>query len=140
MLETTLHSGLETGSPQLRRSVSASTGPHALPDLLLIERARAGESSAIEALIRRYSGRLFRVAHSVVLDAARAEAVVLDALLAAFGDLSRYEPTGKFAAWLTRLVYSQARAQRIGSRGGYSARRSESANTEPSFTSDASGE
>src|SRR6516225_3267867 len=140
MLEPTLHSGLETGNPHLRRSVSGSTGPQALPDLLLIERARAGESSAIEALICRYSGRLFRVAHSVVLDAPRAEAVVLDALLAAFGDLSRYEPTGKFAAWLTRLVYSQARAQRTSSRGGYSARRIETANGAPASISDASGE
>jgi len=140
MLEPTVHSGLETGSPHLRRPVSGSTGPQALPDLLLIERARAGESSAIEALIRRYSGRLFRVAHSVVLDAPRAEAVVLDALLAAFGDLSRYEPTGKFAAWLTRLVYSQARAQRTGNRGGYSARRIESTNSEPPAPGDASGE
>jgi RNA polymerase sigma-70 factor (ECF subfamily) len=116
MLEPTLHSGLDTGSPPLRRSVSGSTGPHALPDLLLIERARAGESPAIEALIRRYSGRLFRVAQSVLLDPQRAEAVVLEAFLAAFGDLSRYEPTGKFAAWLTRLAYSQARAQRSTSR------------------------
>ena len=140
MLEPTLHSGLETGNPHLRRSVSGSTGPQALPDLLLIERARAGESSAIEALICRYSGRLFRVAHSVVLDAPRAEAVVLDALLAAFGDLSRYEPTGKFAAWLTRLVYSQARAQRTGSRGGYSARRIETANGAPASLIDAGGE
>ncbi len=112
MLEQTLQSGLDTGSPRLRRSVSGSTGPQALPDLLLIERARAGEISAIEALIRRYSGRLFRVAQSVLLDPQRAEAVVLEAFLAAFGDLSRYEPTGKFAAWLTRLAYSQARAQR----------------------------
>jgi RNA polymerase sigma-70 factor, ECF subfamily len=140
MLEPTLHSGLETSGAHLRRPLSGSTGPQTLPDLLLIERARAGESSAIEALIRRYSGRLFRVAHSVVLDAPRAEAVVLDALLAAFGDLSRYEPTGKFAAWLTRLVYSQARAQRSATRGGYPARRIESANSEPLATSDTSGE
>jgi RNA polymerase sigma-70 factor (ECF subfamily) len=112
MLEPTLHSGLDTGATRLRRSVSASTGPQALPDLLLIERARAGESQAIEALMRRYSGRLYRVAYSVLLDAPRAEAVVLEALLTAFGDLSRYEPTGKFAAWLTRLAYHQARAQR----------------------------
>ena len=35
-----------------------------------------------------------------------------EAYLAAFGDLSRYEPTGKFAAWLTRLTYQQARLQR----------------------------
>ena len=62
--------------------------------------------------MHRYSGRLYRVAYSVLLDAQRAEAVVLEAFLAAFGDLSRYEPTGKFAAWLTRLAYQQARAQR----------------------------
>jgi RNA polymerase sigma-70 factor (ECF subfamily) len=116
MLEQTLHSGLDTGTPRLRRSVSGSTGSQALPDLLLIERARAGESQAIEALIRRYSGRLYRVAYSVLLDAQRAEGVVLEAFLAAFGELSRYEPTGKFAAWLTRLAYQQARAQRTAAR------------------------
>ena len=121
MLEPTLHSGFDTGTARLRRSVSGSTGPQALPDLLLIERARAGEGQAIDALIRRYSGRLYRVAYSVLLDAQRAEAVVLDAFLAAFGDLSRYEPTGKFAAWLTRLAYHQARAQRTAARSGQSA-------------------
>src|SRR5215472_6528873 len=116
MLEPTLHSGLDTGSARLRRSVSASTGPQALPDLLLIERARAGDEQAVEALIRRYSGRLYRVAHSVLLDSQRSEAVVLEAFLTAFGDLSRYEPTGKFAAWLTRLAYQHARVQRTAAR------------------------
>jgi RNA polymerase sigma-70 factor (ECF subfamily) len=83
-----------------------------LPDLLLIERARGGNAPAIEALIRRYGRRLFRVAWSVLLDVERAEAAVLEACLAAFGDLSRYALTGKFAAWLTRLAYNQARALR----------------------------
>jgi RNA polymerase sigma-70 factor (ECF subfamily) len=116
MLEPTAHSSPDTGGARLRRTVAGSTGPQTLPDLLLIERARASESPAIEALIRRYSGRLFRVAYSVVLDPQRAETVVLEAFLAAFGDLSRYEPTGKFAAWLTRLAYQQARAQRTAAR------------------------
>jgi RNA polymerase sigma-70 factor (ECF subfamily) len=100
----------------MRRAVPGSNGAQTLPDLLLIERARAGDEQAIEALIRRYSARLFRVAQSVLLDPQRAEGIVLEAFLAAFGDLSRYEPTGKFAAWLTRLAYQQARAQRPASR------------------------
>jgi len=116
MLEPTFHGGLDTGGARMRRTVPGSNGALTLPDLLLIERARAGDEQAIDALIRRYSARLFRVAHSVLLDPQRAEAVVLEALLAAFGDLSRYEPTGKFAAWLTRLAYQQARAQRPVSR------------------------
>ena len=117
MLETTLppHS-LEPGNLLLRRTPPAS-GADALPDLLLIERSRGGDERAIEALIRRYSRRLFRVARSVLLDDERAEAAVLEAYLAAFGDLSRYEPTGKFAAWLTRLAFSQARALQAAARG-----------------------
>ena len=47
MLEPTHHSGLDTGGTRLRRAVSGSAGPQTLPDLLLIERARAGESPAI---------------------------------------------------------------------------------------------
>ena len=137
MLEPTLPSGVDTGTARLRRSVSASTGPQALPDLLLIERARAGESQAIEALIRRYSGRLYRVAYSVLLDAQRAEAVVLEALLAAFGDLSRYERTGKFAAWLTRLAYQQARAQRTAVRAAQSAAPGEAVTGEAPAVADA---
>jgi len=117
MLEPTLQtSGLDTGSAPLRRSGAPGAGPDALPDLLLMERARGGDERALEGLIRRYSRRLFRVARSVLMDDERAEAAVLDAFLAAFAGLSRYESTGKFAAWLTRLVFNQARAMRVATR------------------------
>lgn len=117
MLETTFPShGLEPANLHVRRTPPAG-GADALPDLLLIERSRGGDERAIEALIRRYSRRLFRVARSVLLDDERAEAAILEAYLAAFGDLNRYEPTGKFAAWLTRLAFSQARALQAAARG-----------------------
>jgi RNA polymerase sigma-70 factor (ECF subfamily) len=100
-------------------------GEHAavdtLPDLLLIERSRAGEHRAIEALLRRYSRRLFRVARSVLTDEDAAETAVQDAYLAAFADLSRYAPTGKFAAWLTRLAFSHAHDVAAGTRPGHAA-------------------
>jgi RNA polymerase sigma-70 factor (ECF subfamily) len=113
MLEPTLQSpGLDTGSKHLRRGGMPGAGPEALPDLLLMERARGGDARALEALIRRYSRRLFRVARSVLMDDEHAEAAVLDSFLAAFAGLSRYESTGKFAAWLTRLVFNQARTVR----------------------------
>ena len=107
---------LETHATHGRRTGNHGPAAENLPDLLLIERSRAGDEAAIEALIRRYSRRLYRVARSVVADDDRAEAVVQEAYLAAFGDLTRYEPTGKFAAWLTRLAYQQARMQRAGMR------------------------
>ena len=99
-----------------RRAGMHGAPPQALPDLLLIERARAGDERAIEALLRRYGRRLYRVAYSVLLDEERSQAAVREAVLAAFGDLSRYESTGKFAAWLTRLTFVQARALRFAAR------------------------
>jgi RNA polymerase sigma-70 factor (ECF subfamily) len=85
-----------------------SAGVEGLPDLLLIERARAGDRRAIEALTRRYSRRLFRCARSIVPDDGAAEQAVHEAYAAAFADLTRYQPNGKFAAWLTRLVVAEA--------------------------------
>ncbi|HEY0768624.1 MAG TPA: sigma-70 family RNA polymerase sigma factor [Steroidobacteraceae bacterium] len=115
---TTQVRGLDTSGVHSRRGGAQVAGPDNLPDLLLIERARSGEEGAIEALIRRYSRRLFRVARSVLPDEDAAEFVVQEAYLAAFGDLNRYTPIGKFAAWLTRLAFSQARSLRASGRSG----------------------
>ena len=106
---------LEASGARARRG-DTPAAPDELPDLLLIERARAREERAIEALIRRYSRRMFRVARSVLLDEDAAESAVQDAYLAAFGDLNRYTPTGRFAAWLTRLAFNQARSPRASAR------------------------
>src|SRR5438105_12462579 len=73
-----------------------------LPDLLLIERSRGGEQRAIEALVRRYSRRLFRVARSVLVEEDAAESAVQDAYLAACGELGRDPSPGRLACWLTR--------------------------------------
>jgi len=108
---------LETSDARARHG-GAPAATVELPDLLLIERARGGEERAIEALIRRYSRRMFRVARSVLPDEDAADSAVQDAYLAAFGDLNRYTPTGKFAAWLTRLAFNQARALRASARSG----------------------
>src|SRR5437764_13775060 len=102
-----------------------------LPDLLLIERSRGGEQRAIEALVRRYSRRLFRVARSVLVEEDAAESAVQDAYLVAFADLSRYTPTGKFAAWLTRLTFTQARVAAAGPRPGQPATPRQLAAEEP---------
>ena len=108
---------LEASAARARRADTAAA-PDELPDLLLIERARAREERAIEALIRRYSRRMFRVACSVLLDEDAAESAVQDAYRAAFGDLNRYAPAGKFSCWLTRLAYNQARSLRASARSG----------------------
>ncbi len=99
-------------SAQHHRSLEPPPGTAALPDLLLVERARGKETRAFETLMRRYNQRLFRIARSIVPDGDIAEAVVQEAYLLAFSDIERYEPTGKFGAWLARLAFNQALALR----------------------------
>ncbi|MGO9802197.1 MAG: sigma-70 family RNA polymerase sigma factor [Steroidobacteraceae bacterium] len=95
------------------RNVAAPPGaPHGLPDLLLIERARARDARAIETLTRRYAQRLYRLARSVLGEESAAEDAVQETCVAAFEELARHEPGGKFAAWLTRLALERARARR----------------------------
>jgi RNA polymerase sigma-70 factor (ECF subfamily) len=79
-----------------------------LPDLLLVERARARDSRAFEALMRRYNRRLFRIARSILRESDAAEDAVQEAHLRAFSNLDRYEPTGKFGSWLARLAFNEA--------------------------------
>ena len=112
MLEQMTESLNPEMSAQHHRGLDPAPGAAALPDLLLVERARGKEARAFETLMRRYNQRLFRIARSIVPDADIAEAVVQEAYLLAFSDIERYEPTGKFGAWLARLAFNQALALR----------------------------
>jgi len=90
--------------------------PQGPPDLLLIERARLADTRAIEALTRRYAQRLFRIARSMLGDEHPAEEAVAESCVAAFDELRRHEPAGKFAPWLARLTLEHARSRRDAAR------------------------
>jgi RNA polymerase sigma-70 factor, ECF subfamily len=99
---------LEASAAVSKRPTDAPAALGDLPDLLLVERARGRDARACEALMRRYNRRLFRIARSILRDGAAAEDAVQEAHLRAFGNLDRYEPTGKFGAWLARLAFNEA--------------------------------
>jgi RNA polymerase sigma-70 factor (ECF subfamily) len=120
MLEPMTESLTPELAAQHHRGVEPAPGTTALPDLLLVERARGKEIRAFETLMRRYNQRLFRIARSIVPDRDIAETVVQEAYLLAFSDIERYEPTGKFGAWLARLAFNQALALRRTIRPGTS--------------------
>lgn len=87
---------------RLARSLS-DTPDHALVELVL-----QNEERAFETLMRRYNRRLFRVARSVLRDESAAEDAVQEAYIRAFTHLDRYQPTGSFGAWLTRIALNEA--------------------------------
>ena len=74
----------------------------------LVTAARRHENASIEILMRRYNRRLFRVARSILRDAAAAEDAVQECYVSAFTKLDRYQPTGAFSAWLTRIAINEA--------------------------------
>jgi len=95
-----------------RNSPPPASIPQGPPDLLLIERARLADTRAIEALTRRYAQRLFRIARSMLGEEHSAEELVAESCVAAFEELKRHEPAGKFAPWLARLTLEHARSRR----------------------------
>lgn len=79
-----------------------------LPDDSLVARAREHDLAAFEALMRRHNRRLFRVTRGVLRDSDEAQDAVQEAYLRAFTRLETYEPSGKFAAWLSRIALNEA--------------------------------
>jgi RNA polymerase sigma-70 factor (ECF subfamily) len=114
---------------QAKRAVDSVQTFTDLPDLLLVERTRGRDTRAFETLMRRYNRRLYRIARSILSNDEMAEEAVRAAYIRAFANLDRYEPAGKFGAWLARLAFNEALTLRRHSPTGSTATASASAAT-----------
>jgi RNA polymerase sigma-70 factor (ECF subfamily) len=75
---------------------------------LLVERARAGDAIAFELIMRRYNRRLFRLARSVLRNAAEAEDVVQETYVRAYARLGDFVGPHGFSTWLGRIAMNEA--------------------------------
>jgi RNA polymerase sigma-70 factor (ECF subfamily) len=66
------------------------------------------QPAALEALMRRHNGRLFRVARAILKDDAAAEDALQDAYVQAFRRSDQFRGEAELATWLTRIVINQA--------------------------------
>lgn len=66
------------------------------------------DHQAFEALMRRYNGRLFRVARAILKDEADAEDALQDAYLDAYRHMDQFRGDAELGTWLTRIVVNQA--------------------------------
>jgi RNA polymerase sigma-70 factor, ECF subfamily len=76
-------------------------------DAALARRVALGDSAAFEALMRRYNRRLYRLARSMLRDAAEAEDALQDAYLAAYQAIGSFRAEASLATWLSRVVVNQ---------------------------------
>jgi RNA polymerase sigma-70 factor (ECF subfamily) len=87
-------------------------------DEALVERVRAGDLAALEALMRRHNRLLYRTARAILRDDAEAEDAVQEAYLRAYRALDTFRGQAKFSTWLVRIAANEALMRRRRNRSG----------------------
>jgi RNA polymerase sigma-70 factor, ECF subfamily len=78
----------------------------------LVARAKRGDSTAYEELVRMHQGIAFRVALAAAGDRGDAEEAAQDAFVKAYRALGRFRAEAPFRPWLLRIVANEARNRR----------------------------
>jgi RNA polymerase sigma-70 factor (ECF subfamily) len=84
------------------------SGAPGFADHELVQRARAGDAAAFELIMRRYNRRLFRLARSILRNAAEAEDVVQETYVRAYVKLGDFIGPQGFSAWLCKIAVNEA--------------------------------
>lgn len=79
---------------------------------LWLERCRAGDPGAIEALVQTHRPALYRLAVSILDDPAEADEAVQETFLAALRALPSYRGDAAFNTWLYRIAVNVSRGRR----------------------------
>ena len=76
-----------------------------------LSRAAHSDIGAFEALMRKYNGRLFRIARSILKEDAAAEDALQEAYVLAYRKMADFRGDAEVGTWLTRIVINQALMQ-----------------------------
>jgi RNA polymerase sigma-70 factor (ECF subfamily) len=74
------------------------------PDRELVDRARSGDLSAFDALVRRHHGRIHRLAIHMLRDRAEAEDVAQETFIRAYQALARFDGRSEPYTWFYRIA------------------------------------
>lgn len=77
-------------------------------DSALIERLKAGDQDALEALFNLYSPKLYNVAHRILGDVADTQEVIQDVFWTAYRKAKTFRGNSQFSTWLYRLTINAA--------------------------------
>ncbi len=85
--------------------VSSQTGTD---DATLVAQTRDGDTHAFSELVKRYEGKVFRLAHHVTQNREDAEDVLQETFLKAYEHLDQFRGDSKFYTWIVRIAVNQA--------------------------------
>jgi RNA polymerase sigma-70 factor (ECF subfamily) len=77
-------------------------------DLTLVQASKNGDVAAFEQLVKRYDGKLFRIAQSVTHNREDSQDAVQEAFLKAFQHLGDFRGDSQFSTWLIRITLNQS--------------------------------
>ncbi len=96
----------QSGTPRLRAlpEVGATPSVREMDDDALVLAHQSGCSAAFEELVRRYQRSIFGYIYRMLQNKHIAEELTQDVFLALVKNVDRYEPRGKFAAYLFAIA------------------------------------
>ena len=74
----------------------------------LVAQSREGDGRAFGELVRRYEGKIFRLAQHVTQNREDAEDVLQETFLKAYEHLDQFQGTARFYTWIVRIAVNQA--------------------------------
>src|SRR5579864_3654987 len=74
----------------------------------IVAQARAGDAKAFGELLRRYEGKIFRLALHITQNREDAEDVLQETFLKAYEHLDQFQGNSKFYTWIVRIAVNQA--------------------------------
>ena len=78
------------------------------PDVALVARAKAGDASAFEQLVRQYDRQIFRVAQHITQNREDAEDIAQDVFFKAYQKREQFQGNSKFSTWLVRIAVNES--------------------------------
>ena len=86
-------------------AVSSQPG---IDEAVLVSQAREGDIAAFSELVRRYEGKIFRLAQHITQNREDAEDVLQETFMKAYEHLDQFKGDSKFYTWIVRIAVNQA--------------------------------
>lgn len=100
---------LPCSATPVERSLSSNSRRKAEhDDTDLVERLKAGDEEALQAIFNRYSAKLYNVAQKILGEVADADEVIQDVFWTAFRKAKTFRGNSQFSTWLYRLTVNAA--------------------------------
>src|SRR5271156_2508210 len=74
----------------------------------LVAQSREGDTAAFGELVRRYEGKIFRLAQHVTQNREDAEDVLQETFMKAYEHLDQFQGNSKFYTWVVRIAVNQS--------------------------------